>query len=178
MAQTQMQKTQAACRKSVDGGFSLMLENMKHWKAHGDWEPLAYTLVNHRDAPTLRRVAGRVINPAIVFAMGKDAKGSKWGASFTVPKGTNDLFVADKLTNLELLVSKRYGLRGKMSVKSDGKVKDVIAHLHLFPRADGSEEEKSFDPKAWAERAVKGHKASDIDQMIAALQAQRKTVTA
>lgn len=170
MAQTQLQRTQSACTQSNNGGFKILLDNINHWETHGDWEPLAYLLMNHREKSTLKRVVGCVLHKNIKFITGKEAKGTKWGAKFE-KNGANSICTGDK-QKLEALVKKGSGIKGKIKVTRDGKEVLVTAHTHYFPSAK-PKSDKAFNADDWAKRQAAAHPDS-IQSMILALQEQAK----
>ena len=168
MAQTQMQKTKAACNKSFDAGLSILLSNLESWEACGDWEPTAYLVAHHRDKGIVKRILGYVLADGIEVKTGVDAKGSKHGAVIEGAKGRlNDLFDRDKLEVLAKLVAKNTKRNTRVIVEG----KSVSAIDHAFPPEP--KPEKEFVVTDWADRVVKAH-PDQLEAMIAALQAKRK----
>lgn len=164
MAQTQIEKTKAACRKSNDGGFGILYQNMLHWQNHGDWEPLAYVLKNHRESPKLRRISSHIFADGVeVFFKGEEVKGSKWGVVIRKPAGANAIFNENKLALLELMVRKNLGIKGRVEATVDGEKKTVVAHTHFFPSVAPAEPVQREDASV-VRSAVKAAKKNNINR--------------
>ena len=100
------------------------------------------------------RVICEAVYPGAKFV--QDKKTKRWAFKIAGIKNHD----AEALKRFDKAVEEGKTLRSTLASATRGKSADKPA----------------FDPKAWAERAVKGHKANEIDAMIAALQAQRKAM--
>lgn len=172
MAQSQMQKTRAACTGANNTPLRILADNINHWSNTGDWEPLAYLMVHHPHSPLLRRITSQVLHGKIKGEMDKK---SKWGFTFAKPKGLNDL-TNKRFADLRQMVENRQGVATRIKVQDGAKEKTVVAVNHFFPTAKPKVEDDAEKVKERYQGHAKRVAERDglsIDAQIAILQAMR-----
>lgn len=176
MAQTQMQKTKTACTKSNMSVLQIVKANIDHWNQFGDWEPLAYVTVHHRDAGLAKRVCKAILSDDIGYET--DRK-SKWGAVFTKPKGNDLIGNAEAYAALETMVMKGLGVNARIKTTVDGKEKTVLATSHYFPSVSAKpstftarELDKCVEAAKRVEKDELAERVKDAERYLSALKAR------